>query len=564
MTPWYGRYGQQHWGSQSWTHGGGKWNSQPPKLADASAWWTCPAAKCVQTCRSKFDRGPWCNPTSALVCQACAVPRPAQSKPNPPKSGAGSTLSQLQAALGVPKKTYAQAAAAAPNALLTGKVATSTVEVPAVKEDGAFDMATDAEEESHTTPLAIPDEFVAVALKLVHPLPLVDTDWCAATELDRVLPKKGGGDAAKLESEAEGLRTLLSLQYRNIADGEPSATTKKLEAVEKKIEKLANSSTAAPLARCELEVVAKRLAKTEEERANRTAIGSTKSTENADRLEEICREQMEGWQQHLITVQAERSTRTAAWLARELLLEGRALELRQLADEKIAAATDNAGSSDGSSAADSAVIQSKLDVAIKELAQQKKDAASERNSLLERLDALEKKANAAPAAQTNAPARLQDNVYTQCSLAVVYTVDELPVLKSAPDKEQRFRLALIQSNLAHWAQAGMIPATFGQLMQGAKPEESQEMLATMKYLTGEQVWERFFKGVDVETTQYVPFQLGTIMNTAISKAEAVFKKFSKEWDFADKAKEHFATLLSDDAQAKREGTGRYCRQPGPY
>ena len=90
------------------------------------------------------------------------------------------------------------------------------------------------------------------------------------------------------------------------------------------------------------------------------------------------------------------------------------------------------------------------------------------------------------------------------------------------------------------------------------------MLGTMKDLIGKQVWERFFNGVDVETTQYVPFQLGTIMNAAIARAETVFKRCSKEWDFADKAKEHFAVLLREDAEAKREGTGRYCSRPGPY
>ena len=90
------------------------------------------------------------------------------------------------------------------------------------------------------------------------------------------------------------------------------------------------------------------------------------------------------------------------------------------------------------------------------------------------------------------------------------------------------------------------------------------MIATMKELVGEQIWERFFKGTDVEVTQYVPFQLGSIMNTAIARAETVFKKYSKEWDFAAKAKDHFLALLQEDDEAKREGTGRYARRPGPY
>ena len=68
----------------------------------------------------------------------------------------------------------------------------------------------------------------------------------------------------------------------------------------------------------------------------------------------------------------------------------------------------------------------------------------------------------------------------------------------------------------------------------------------------------------MDTAQYVPYQLGTIMNTAIARAEAVFKKCSKEWDFAEKARDHFAALLEEDAEAKREGTGRYSRRHSPY
>ena len=67
----------------------------------------------------------------------------------------------------------------------------------------------------------------------------------------------------------------------------------------------------------------------------------------------------------------------------------------------------------------------------------------------------------------NSPARLSDNIHTQCSLAVVYSDDELPVLRASPDKETKRNLALVSANLAHWAQAGMIPATFRDLMSGS-------------------------------------------------------------------------------------------------
>ena len=140
---------------------------------------------------------------------------------------------------------------------------------------------------------------------------------------------------------------------------------------------------------------------------------------------------------------------------------------------------------------------------------------------------------------------------------MVYTIDELPTLKSTPDKDDKFHLAQIQANLAHWAQAGMIPATFGHLLEGNKPENIPTALAMMEELVGEQIWERFFNGKDVETSQYVPFQLGSVMNTALARAEAVLKKCNKDWDFAQKAKAYFTTLLEEDDKAKRARTGRY-------
>ena len=76
-------------------------------------------------------------------------------------------------------------------------------------------------------------------------------------------------------------------------------------------------------------------------------------------------------------------------------------------------------------------------------------------------------------------------------------------------------------------------------------------------MVGEQIWERFFLGVDVTTEQYVPFQLGSILNIALTKADAVLKKCAKDWDFTDKAKDRFAELLQEDAEAKRLRTGPY-------
>ena len=256
-------------------------------------------------------------------------------------------------------------------------------------------------------------------------------------------------------------------------------------------------------------------------------------------------------------------------MARRMLMEGRALQTEELLNEKLVEAQQRTGSTPHVQAPPTFNLQladaaAEIEKVTKKAEAEAELSRAELKTLLDRIQSLEAHAaagsTATPTAATadpNEPARLQSHIHKQCSRAVVYTVDELPPVKAAPDKEEKFQLALIQTNLAHWSQAGLIPATFGNLVQGAKPNEEGGTLAMMKALVGEQIWERFFQGKDVETTDFVPFQLGSIMSTALAKAEIVLKKCTKEWDFTRQAKTHFTNLLEEDDAAKRARTGRY-------
>ena len=81
----------------------------------------------------------------------------------------------------------------------------------------------------------------------------------------------------------------------------------------------------------------------ESARLARANTGAENAQTRADRLEEICGEQMAAWEEHLSTIRAERAVREAAWLARRLLLENRDLEVLELATEKMADARGRAG-----------------------------------------------------------------------------------------------------------------------------------------------------------------------------------------------------------------------------
>ena len=114
------------------------------------------------------------------------------------------------------------------------------------------------------------------------------------------------------------------------------------------------------------------------------------------------------------------------------------------------------------------------------------------------------------AVSTSAPVHLSDNIYAQCNLATFYTKDELPVLKFTHNKAAKHNLPFIQAGCY------------------ALPVRS----------------------------------VSAAQHPAHGRLQSVLKKCQKEYHFSEKARNHFSTLLEEDAEAKRERTGRYA--PSPY
>ena len=56
---------------------------------------------------------------------------------------------------------------------------------------------------------------------------------------------------------------------------------------------------------------------------------------------------------------------------------------------------------------------------------------------------------------------------------------------------------------------------------------------------------------------YIPFQLGIIMSTSLTRAEATLAKYQKEYDYAQEARERFAQLQEGDMKAKKSRSGPY-------
>ena len=195
-----------------------------------------------------------------------------------------------------------------------------------------------------------------------------------------------------------------------------------------------------------------------------------------------------------------------------------------------------------------------LENAIAELARLRKEAAEETEALTTRLSALENAAKTAAAKPTEA--RLTEEIHRQCNLSIFYAEPELPTIQAPPNDEAKRHMVVLNTNLALWSQAGLVPLTFGQLLSGTPQSQVTDAYLFLKSVVGEQVWTRFFDARDLTTEEYIPLQLGTILSFSLHKAEAVLKKCTKAHDISGHDV-FFTELRRGIDEAKRARTGPY-------
>ena len=121
-------------------------------------------------------------------------------------------------------------------------------------------------------------------------------------------------------------------------------------------------------------------------------------------------------------------------------------------------------------------------------------------------------------------------------------------------------MVVLSTNLSQWGQAGLVPLTFGQLLSDIPqllPEQVGDAFAFVKSVAGEATWNRFFANRDITTEEYVAFQLGTVLNASLHRAEALLKKCAKEHDVSDSSRKIFTELKALHDEAKRIRSGPY-------
>ena len=183
------------------------------------------------------------------------------------------------------------------------------------------------------------------------------------------------------------------------------------------------------------------------------------------------------------------------------------------------------------------------------------EANKEKEGLLERLEALEKKlatvtTQQAPA--TQAAVQLALEAAAQCNHTIVYTPAELPSLKTKPPAVYKKQLVLVATNLRQWELYGNQPLTYAQLLSGAGDQKSlSEAFRTLQDIAGEVIWKRVYGDTTVADGQYVPFQMREILLCGLEAAEEAMTEFMKLANYEDQAETRFKELHEATSEPRR-------------
>ena len=520
--------------------------------APSAQWWTCGVEGCVQSLKD-IDRRAWTNKPSDVQCGHCGLPW--NYKKQVGESKLAAARQQLQEKLAAVEGTAAANSTSLQVALPKGPPLDFT------------DGDNEEEEVLTTTRLELPQEYVVIA-QLLKPPRELPADWSAEAAFSKFLPRKTVPDADKLGKDVQDQRVLLDLQTRKLAQGDAGTTRKKLEALEKHLEKASSYVEGTlKLAACELELGLHQYEEAEKSRVGRTDASAEKATERAERLEAICLEQITAWETHLDQLRVDRTAREAEWESRRLWLENRSLEVAALATTKIEEANLRAGTSTTPQNT-APTFNLQLADATAEVARLKKEASAvaeqtalEKKSLLERLEALEARASA-PAAPAAAPTATLPTIIptmtTGNSKRIRYDKGDIVVLKRTVNAEEKAFLAHIMANIETWIAHGLFNISMTQLSTGCHDVSKAHTL--VQQMAGETIWGKFVEaGHDMATTSAAPAQLASVLQAVTIKLDKDTRALVTS--LTDSKNEEFQELEVQDTTHQLNGTGPYASNP---
>ena len=120
-------------------------------------------------------------------------------------------------------------------------------------------------------------------------------------------------------------------------------------------------------------------------------------------------------------------------------------------------------------------------------------------------------------------------------------------------------MVLVATNVEQWTQNGLVPITFAQLLSGAGNEvQTKDAFTQVANIVGEIIWKRFYDQQEPLLADYVPFQMGNVLQQALQNADAQLKEWAKNCaDYRTKAMERFKQLHEQDGENKKARSGPY-------
>ena len=592
---WWGGGGYGGWHQGGYRTGGGGGNSN----GGGGRMWDCLC--CADALKEGQGRGPWRNPMSVNCCLACGktwAEGAAQAEKAANEKSGGAASKGGGTALEKAKEAVKLAAKKANGGQEEEKAAmeelveesTEVTRPPPAGGYGNFDDEEDLQDEVLLVDLVMPQEFQVIVPLLKYPRALEHADdWDPVKAAKRFLPGKAGGvGIAQLKEDLQGQEDLLKLCLKKLPGTESlkeGPLRKSIEAVKKAITKNDDKEvTLAELQVCELDLALKKANLAEEERTSRADAGEVKADKRADRAEAIIQEQIDALLVKRSILAQDKLKRANAWDNRRALLASRHEALTELIAEK----REEAAAKTGAPSTTGAPMNVDLtqEDAKKELAQYKTQAEAEvakiRQTaaeaqtvavaeaaagvadLKEQIAALQKGLTALQTSQSSqgqpsTEARLTDEIQKHHSRTVMYVEADLPKLETVPDKKGKLIMTVLRTNLVRWAQIGWCPITFLQLISGTEEEDTPAAMTMVKEVAGHTLWERFYAATEVQTTDYVPLQMGTILTTSLQNADHMMKKWAdlRGHQVGDKATERFNELREANETAKKSRTGPY-------
>ena len=459
------------------------------------AWWPCPDARCA-TMVGKV----WMNPPADCQCSQCHTYR-----------AAAPALWEDQRSV-LREKIAAEQEAA-------GKG------TPPKEEDGGpAVMEVSEEEEEEESALELTEEYLEVESKLFEPKEL-RAGWDPEMEL-QTGPAGAKGCSNQLEKEIESCKKLIALEPMAAALGSKvdfPAARAKLAALEKSAAKAKKDAPGAALTACQLAVVRQEYVEAEEKKVKFAEAGAAKAILRQDRLEEICSQQATLWMDQLRAVEKRKLVRDAAWEVRSRELASRRTQALEMIGLKIKAANTLAGAMKGALTAE----------------EEKAKSAKEKAAEAKAAQAAKEGKEAEAKKTEHAKARLAAvEAFKQLDLTAVVAKEDLPDLTEAPEAAKS--AVVVLSTMFCWARASA-------LGESHLPFAFSEMGATAvvaKCLTGDVVWDAFFKGAAVTDGTICPMQLRQIVFRQLMQYESSLK-IKKQAE-----QEREATRILEDAEPR--------------